>query len=91
MTESQFYKATHDGVCGFEIITYKTEERTSDVGAIPGVYEKVITCLIEGVIADKGVCRIRIGNMLAAGRKTADNEGDPNKQYNPFHIQKHYL
>jgi hypothetical protein len=51
MTESQFYKATHDGVCGFEIITYKTEERTSDVGAIPGVYEKVITCFIEGVIA----------------------------------------
>ena len=51
MTESQFYKATHDGVSGFEVITYKTEERTSNIGAITGVYEKVITCFIEGEIA----------------------------------------
>lgn len=77
MTESQFYKATNDGVCGFEVVTYKTEERTSDIGAITGVYEKVITCLIEGEVAARLTIYIStFKTRLEAKKKLSDNMED---------------
>jgi hypothetical protein len=56
MTECQFFKITKDAVQNFDILEYRTSERTSQVGAITGVYEKVISCFME----EKLVARLTI-------------------------------
>jgi hypothetical protein len=50
MNEKQFCKIIREAA-GFEIVTYKTKERTSQMGTITGVFEKEIQCFIEGSIA----------------------------------------